>query len=343
MKPLLESWIQLATRAPSGDNSQPWDFTFGPDQFTVIINTERARHFLDQDMSATWIGLGCLCENLERSAAFFGLSCQITIASKMSVTVKYQALDSKINTNISEIISQRQTFRGKLGKVDLNLNSLNIEFPVQLGREHSYAWTVVSTLTTKLIWNWSWLESVLWLKTSLMSDFTKWLHTKDEQYEYGVSLESLQVSRLDILSLMLFKKIPSLIKTVPTWFFQIKTFFRLKFLFDNSSGLLCLYGKLNDYRDYFYAGKEIQRMWLYLTKCKIKAQPLAIQSLFLNFIDSDSIKNSLTQAQIGKIKSIKMETLAALKAPQDLLFILRFGTTKESLPLLPRKKILVSK
>lgn len=338
MKALLESWIQLATRAPSGDNSQPWDFTFGPSHFKVTINKDRARHFLDQEMSATWISIGCLCENLERSASFFGFKCILTLDTDHSVTVKYQTVEPQSDSNITDLITRRQTFRGKLNKVNIDLNTFNLEFPTQ-DDNSKFFWQHVSTVSKKLIWKWSWLESVLWLKTSLMADFTKWLHKKGENHEYGITLESLQVSKMDQISLMLFKKIPGLIMTVPGWFFQLKTYFRLKFLIESSAGLLCLSGIFQNYRDYFYAGKEIQRMWLYLTKHDLKAQPLAIQSLFLNFAQTDSVKNALTENQMMKIKSIKKKTQTDMDIPQDLIFMLRYGTTEQSLPLLPRKKV----
>lgn len=342
METRLESWIQLATRAPSGDNSQPWDFAFDSGLFKITINRDRARHFLDQDMSATWISIGCLCENLERSAAFFGFECLLNVETDHSVTVKYQAIEPQTDSNTIDIVTKRQTFRGKLNTVNIDLSTFNLEFPVLPNDGPQFTWQSVPTVSKTLLWKWSWLESVLWLKTSLMADFTKWLHGKNETYEYGISLESLQVSLMDQLSLMLFKKVPNLTKAVPSWFFQLKTYFRLKFLIESSAGLLCLSGSFRDYRDYFYAGKEIQRMWLYLTKNNIKAQPLAIQSLFLNFANSDSVKGSLTGDQVRKIKSIKIETQMDLNISKDLIFTFRYGRTEQSLPLLPRKKIVVT-
>lgn len=342
METRLESWIQLATRAPSGDNSQPWDFAFDSGSFKITINKGRARHFLDQDMSATWISIGCLCENLERSAAFFGFKCLLNIETDHSVTVKYHTIEPQIDSNTIDVITKRQTFRGKLNKVTLDLNSFNLEFPVLNNEGRQFTWQLVPRVSKALIWKWSWLETVLWLKTSLMTDFTKWLHGKNETYEYGISLESLQVSLMDQLSLMMFKKVPNLIKTVPSWFFHFKTYFRLKFLIESSAGLLCLSGVSHDYRDYFYAGKEIQRMWLYLTQYNIKAQPLAIQSLFLNFANSDSVKDSLSDDQIRKIEYIHTKTKVALHISQNLIFTFRYGMTEQSLPLLPRKKIVVT-
>lgn len=342
MQTQLESWIQLATRAPSGDNNQPWDFGFEPGHFKITINKVRASHFLDQSMSASWISMGCLCENLERSADFFGFSCQVSISSDHSVTVKYQPTEQRTYNNIAEVITRRQTFRGELNKVEIDLKSLDSEFPTRKNDPKQFKWLRVSEVSKKLIWQWSWLESILWLRTPLMADFTKHIHKKNERHEYGFSLESLQVSLTDQISLMLFKKKPTLTKLVPTWFLRFQTYFRLKFLIQRSSGLLCLSGVFSDFRDYFYAGKEIQRMWLYLTQKNLKAQPLAIQSLFLNFADSDSVRESLTEDQIRRIKSIKEETQAEFKVTQNLIFMFRYGTTQQSLPLLPRKKIVIN-
>lgn len=336
----LDSWIALSVRAPSGDNCQPWDFTFLEDSFRISINSERTLHFLDQNESAAWISIGCLCENLNVSAEQFGFSCQIEIESSQSVMVSYDRVSRVKNEEVKDTILKRQTFRGRLEQVVLNLADYQKSLQSFAGNRR-YEWKTVNSISRNLIWKWSWLESLLWLKTPLMRDFTKWLHFKNEKFDDGLTLENLQVSLMDRLSLISFKKIPSLIRLIPFFFFEFKSYLRLKFLIEKSSGLLLLSGPFKQYQDYFYAGMEIQRMWLYMTKNKIKSQPLAIQSLFLNFANSKVNREILSSKQIKKIEDIRNQTYSDLQIDQNqnLIFAFRFGQSEKELPTLPRRKV----
>ena len=127
---LLDSWIALAMRAPSGDNCQPWQFTFFEDHFQIAIDSVRARHFLDQNESAAWISMGCLCENLRSSAEQFGFSCNITLESEHSVIIAYGRIPQVKNEALREAILARQTFRGALKEASLNLTEYQTKFKI---------------------------------------------------------------------------------------------------------------------------------------------------------------------------------------------------------------------
>ncbi len=339
----FKSWIDLSIKAPSGDNCQPWDFTFLDDRFRISINHLRTKHYLDQNESAAWISIGCLWENLSRSAEQFGFSCSMEIESNQSIMVNYERVSPVSNEDIKNDIINRHTFRGKLNNAVLNLADYSNLYKSLPGSQR-YQWKTVKDISRQLIWKWSELEALLWLKTPLMQDFAKWLHSKNEKSEDGITLENLQVSLMDSLSLMSFKKIPSLIRLIPFYFFELKTFLRLKFLIEKSSGLLLLSGPFKEYQDYFYAGMEIQRMWLFMTHSKIKSQPLTIQSLFLNFTNSQVNQQILSSAQIQKMEDVKERTYDHFNIDknQNLIFAFRFGQTTEVIPRLPRRKVIPS-
>jgi sulfur-carrier protein adenylyltransferase/sulfurtransferase len=334
----FDNWLNLSLRAPSGDNCQPWQFTFSDNKFVIGVDEQRARHFLDQNQSATWISIGCLCENLRLSAPSFGYSCDIIIENDQSVTVHYKNCQEKKDESLLNAITQRQTYRGELGAVDLDLSKYRERF----GNESAsgkHEWKTVRSISRGLIWKWSWLEAVLWLKTPLMKDFTKWLRLKNDSKVDGLTLENLQISLSDQLLLMSFKKFPPLIKFVPFLFFKFMSFMRLSALVKKSSGILFLSGPFSNFRDYFSAGVEIQRMWVFMTENKIKAQPLAIQSLFLNFSDSVTNRQTLSENQIKMIKDIKEKTYQELQINKNLIFSFRFGSANKKISFLSRRPV----
>ncbi len=91
--------------------------------------------------------------------------------------------------------------------------------------------------------------------------------------------------------------------------------------------------------DYFFAGKEIQSMWLYLTEQGLKAQPLSIESLFFNYLGNQINHKYLSEKDLKRINSIKKDTVDTLNVSNDLIFMLRFGLSSEAIEVLPRKKL----
>ncbi|MBL7545233.1 MAG: hypothetical protein JNL11_15550 [Bdellovibrionaceae bacterium] len=334
----LTAWINLAIRAPSGDNCQPWDLIFLDNKFRISINSERAHHFLDQDLSASWISIGCLCENLRLSSKSYGFQCSFEIESPTSVLVTWNNLPPESEPETILAIYERHTFRGKLKNAFFNLAEYKEHYK-NISERALYEWQITPTVSKKLIWDWSWLETLLWLKTPLMSDFTKWLHQENEFFQDGITYEGLRISWPDKISLKVFKKLNILVKLVPFSLFLVKSYFRLNFLLKESAGLLSLSGPLKDYKDYFHAGCEIQRMWVFLTKKKIKSQPLSIQSLFLNFLDMPLNRELFSSVQLQRMHTIRDKTYTDLKINQNLIFSFRFGYSEARNSPLPRRRI----
>jgi hypothetical protein len=332
----FQEWINLSLRAPSGDNSQPWEITYYEDFFYISINEKAAQHFLDQNFAASWISLGCLCENLLQSSKHFGFNCQFSIESNMSVVVRFQRVAKENKQSVIDSIKNRATFRGKLHKVEFNIQKIVNH---QEQSKSSFRWHQRNQVSSEIINEWAELESFLWLKTPLMKDFARWVHFTLNGYLDGVTLKNLMLNLFDQVSFVFIKLFPFVIYFIPFWFYKYNTQKRLNFLLANASGLVFLEGKINSITDYFYAGQEIQKMWIYITQQGLKAQPLSIQSLFFNFTENEINKKYLSDSQLEKIKNIKRNTKGKFGVEQDLIFMLRFGQSAEALDPLPRKTL----
>jgi hypothetical protein len=74
----LESQIRFllgfAVLAPSGHNSQPWDFKIKSDTLEILINRQRFLTKNDAEGRQSFIGIGCLIENLLLAADYYGLN-----------------------------------------------------------------------------------------------------------------------------------------------------------------------------------------------------------------------------------------------------------------------------
>lgn len=331
----FQEWINISLRAPSGDNCQPWKLTYFESYFYITIDEILAQHFLDQNFAASWISLGCLCENLQQSALHFGFSCEISLESEMSVLVSFSRVSKVNNQKLVESIKNRATFRGKLEKVDFKIENFN-----QIrGDSSGFHWWQRNQISESMIDEWSTLESILWLKTPLMKDFTKWIHVNLNGYLDGVTLSNLMLNVFDQIFLLVIKLFPFMIKIIPFWFFKLNSKNRLTYLLKNSSGVVFLEGKIHKSTDFYYVGREIQSLWLYLTQQGLKAQPLAIQSLFFNYTENEINKCFLTDSQLKTIKNIKRNTKGKLGVERDIVFMLRYGQSATALDPMPRKNL----
>ncbi|MCB0370257.1 MAG: hypothetical protein KDD45_12750 [Bdellovibrionales bacterium] len=326
----LKQWIELSLKAPSGDNAQPWKIYFDNSCFYVSIDEVLANHFLDQNFASSWISIGALYENLEQCSESFGFSCKSEYIDDMTIKVSYQKINKKVNQTIIDTIRSRLTFRGKLRTTDWRISSQ------ELGE---LSWGQKNRIPKDLIKDWAELETLLWLKTPLMKDFTKWVHPWINGYQDGLSIKNLMLNTFDSISLLSFKFFPMLIRLVPRFFFQFNTEMRLNYLLDNSAGVIFLSGKGVASKDFFNVGRSVQKTWLELTQAKLRAQPLAIQSLYFTYLENPVNHRYLTQSDMNRVKEIKKKTLKVLNIEGEILYMLRFGSNDEQVQLMPRKKL----
>ena len=79
--------IEAAVRAPSGHNSQPWQFALGDDRITIAPDFSRRLSAVDPDNRELFISLGCALENLCLAAAHSGYAAQEHLADDGTVHI----------------------------------------------------------------------------------------------------------------------------------------------------------------------------------------------------------------------------------------------------------------
>jgi hypothetical protein len=73
MESIAKQLIACAARAPSGHNTQPWQFSVAQDTIRIYPDLSRRLPVVDPDDHALFISLGCALENLLVAAAHQGL------------------------------------------------------------------------------------------------------------------------------------------------------------------------------------------------------------------------------------------------------------------------------
>lgn len=77
MQAVLEQLLHYATLAPSGHNTQPWQFSTDRDTVRIFPDLGRRLPVVDPDDHALYISLGCALENLIIAAARHGLDAAV--------------------------------------------------------------------------------------------------------------------------------------------------------------------------------------------------------------------------------------------------------------------------
>lgn len=108
--------VHLATRAPSGHNTQPWRFSYSEDRITIHPDLTRRLPVADPDDHELHISLGCALENLLLAARARGFYTDTEIfgpASPESITVTLTVGGERDSgaANLASAIADRQSTR----------------------------------------------------------------------------------------------------------------------------------------------------------------------------------------------------------------------------------------
>ncbi|MBL8232321.1 MAG: hypothetical protein JNL98_27745 [Bryobacterales bacterium] len=108
--------VHLATRAPSGHNTQPWRFSCREDRITIHPDLTRRLPVADPDDHELYVSLGCALENLTQAARARGFDTDISIfepASPESITVTLTAGGERdpVAARLASAIADRQSTR----------------------------------------------------------------------------------------------------------------------------------------------------------------------------------------------------------------------------------------
>lgn len=282
----IESLIELALRAPSGDNCQPWRFTWNDNTLAIFYDESLGRHALANNNHATWLSLGCLIEALIIGASGSKLRLEIekydftNWKSAPVVILKFQRQVMKTEGLISEI-QRRKTVR---------LPYLESELPadvVQLLMAEASAFPACDfalkcekpiEILDYLIF----CDEFMWKNQKVASDFLKWVRTDQAEiknHDDGMPWWTLGIQKVELIPIRIFRRFPQLIRLFWKLGFSKKMNQMTKALALRQQGLFCIAIKQTDPFHIKEAGRLAYRLWLTLSLEGYCVQPLSIPSL----------------------------------------------------------------
>ena len=103
--------VRLASKAPSGHNTQPWRFRISDDQITILPNYKVALPVVDPDNRELFISLGCAVENLFIASEHLGYKAQISSCCPEGITINLIRTSEIKDNPLFAQIEKRQTNR----------------------------------------------------------------------------------------------------------------------------------------------------------------------------------------------------------------------------------------
>lgn len=270
--------VRLASKAPSGHNTQPWRFRISDDEITILPNYKVTLPVVDPDNRELFISLGCAVENLFIASEHLGYKAQINSCCPEGITINLIRAsgiqDNPLFTEIEKRQTNRNLYNGKrISEETLEkIKSIRKETKVQLyilEKENAIAQTIKEYIKegNKIQMN----DKPF--KTELLS----WMRFNTKQVERTQDGLSYQVFGSPALPQCIAKPIVSMfLKPNPQNKSDMKKI-------DSSSHLVVFTTCTNTFKEWINSGRTLQRFLLKLTEegisCAFMNQPCEIETL----------------------------------------------------------------
>jgi hypothetical protein len=346
---IIKSILEIARWAPSGDNTQPWQFEIINDSnFVIYAHDTRATCVYDLEGHASHISLGALFETIHIAASKFGI--ETTITERSTPFEEYPVFDvnCKENSNIkadklAPCIEKRTVQRKLLSLRQLtSIEKLALE--KEVGNNHTVIW----------LEGWSnkfQTANMMFHNAKLRLIMPEGYHLHKSVIEWNANFSdnklpdrSLGVSRL---SLFLMKKAMKDWKTIQFYNKYLGGTLFPRIQLDYLPSIACgahfiLVAKSTPEKmeDYIQAGRAMQRFWLKATSLGLQLQPQLTPLIFSEYVRH---KVQFSPGMNGYAQDIKrnLEMLIGPKDAQNSVFMGRIGQGKPATSRSIRKPLSV--
>jgi len=271
MREDIEKILNISVNAPSGSNSQPWEFQVKDNVIEVIAHPEKDHPILNFKSRGTYIAHGALIENIKIASKHFGYEPQIELfpyKENLNITAKITlSKTTASNEALFEAIPKRATNRKPYFKEKLNDDEIN--FLLEEVNEFSDVEVIAINDENKIkdiVKNLA-NDMVIYLQNKALHEllFKEIIWTSKESTKEGLYVKTLE---LKVPQIFAFK----LLKNWSISKFLVKRGFHYKIAEENykiwsSTPLLISFSlKKDEAEDFINTGRCIENIWLRATK-----------------------------------------------------------------------------
>ena len=270
--------VEAACTAPSGDNCQPFDFSWDGARLTVQFDPVRARHRLDAGRNASRVALGCTLEAISVAASDEGLRARFEAAAALCFQVRFEPggePDALAAALAGRCTDRRPFAPGTLPapvRADLR-DDAAAEADIQLRLVPGDSELRAFALST---------DAVLWRDPACMRDAARWVrYSAAEAARSGDGLpwRSLGYPPLEALGGRLVRAVPSSVGLLRRAGGPWRTRSHMRRLLEATPLFGCVFTTRAAPGAVVSAGRVAMRAWLRLNAAGWGFQPLSLPSL----------------------------------------------------------------
>lgn len=339
--------LSAGIQAPSADNSQPWKFKTDSDAIHAFYDVSRVGMFFDYALSATYMSMGAVCENMVLHAGKLGLDAEVDVCMDhpMAVghvfTLKLSKRDAAYDP-LADAIPARATNRF------LFRRGTNIA-ESELG---DIAHALLSSPEYRVVWAREPVARKQLSRAVFQSDLVRFTHPlihrgfhdtlrfgRDvEMSNDGLAAETLGIER---------PMLPLLRMLRPWGFARLLNGVGLHYFMAWRGGLLPMWASsrmgviiASPTVDYFDMGRAFERVWLAATCAGLAFQPLGALPLLL-FRWQDQADMGLSDKHKARLRQADAAWREAAGAPGSdrLVMVFRVGHAFGAAPRARRRPI----
>ncbi len=337
-KEIIDYIIKAGIQAPSGDNAQPWSFSYRDNQITLYLDKNADQSFFNLNQIASVISCGAVIENITIAGTLFGLEAAIDYCFNSEdkrynkiATINFSENSNLSKDSLADYIWKRETNR-KLYKKETVSSSLIFKLRTSI---QNIAGTEIHFITERAM-----LEQTAQIvsKADKIRTENRYLHehlfsmirfSLKEAMEKrdGFYIKNLEAGVAGELFLKSTKSWTAMKIANKLGLGKIVAQAAQKGII-NSSGVALITTKGRTEEDFINGGRALERIWLTMTQAGYKIQPMTAITLFFlrkQFEGYVNFSNSQVQ-MLDKIwKDYKNLFLNADLDNKGMVMLFRFG------------------
>ncbi len=290
--------LKAGIMAPSGDNAQPWKFSFQNSKITLYINPVADESFFNVCQKASLISLGAVIENMKLAAKSLGIFSDISYKNPKDYNTPFATIDlARKNINpdsLGRFIWKRNTNRKLYNKTPLcrsvisDFNTAIKDFPkakleIITGRD-------ILKKLARLIYM---VDTIRCEHRPLFEHLNKMIRftqKETDEKKDGLPIKNLEAGQAGELFLKACKSWTVMNMLNHTGLGKMISLVSYQGITSASAAALLFVDENRD-ADFIYGGRALERIWLTAAQKGISFQPMTAITLFWTRWQQESGKN----------------------------------------------------
>lgn len=334
MQETFSKILDIAVRAPSGDNMQPWRFEIKGGQLYIYNIPEKDPTLFNFKQRAAFISHGALLENITLTAPTFGFNAAIEYfpQGEPNSTAKVMLTPAAVaEPALFRYIIQRHTNRRSYGNTPLNPEQkklltglfrapspVSIGFIEQDGQKQAAAAAICQG--DRMIFENKTIHDFLF-------SHIRWTDQEVAAKKDGFNLKSMELAPQQVVAFKFFRswKVMKIFNAIGFPKLAVKSNFPL---YSKSSALVALFVENDNPTTFIELGRLLQRFWLTATGLGLSMHPMTAVPLLMQRITENQAQD-LEPYQVEIIKK-SYKSLSEIFGEKDKIigFLSRLGYAK---------------